>query len=282
MNDAIQEKGKENFLFLIEALYKSKAALHYAEVETQLNEDVLRSRLPNGERRYYNKMIANMKFVTPDELPEETKMKIRSTLKLFWQNTEHHYFNKMSEDEKAEWNKKYRIGENNSTKRGKTEEELKNWIDQTYKGENNAMFGQNGPLHPRWGVKLSDEQKSRQSEKMKGRFAGENNPRYGKSPFENFTPEEMEDRRKTLSERMAGDKNPMYGKPCYHAMNPDEINEWKRKISASTKGKPKSEEAKANMRKPRGPCQTLQCPKYGKVGRGGNMKRYHFDNCKQP
>lgn len=41
--------------------------------------------------------------------------------------------------------------------------------------------------------------------------------------------------------------------------------------------KPRSEEAKLNMR---GPRQKKTCPYCGFVGAGGNMTRYHFDNCK--
>jgi len=41
--------------------------------------------------------------------------------------------------------------------------------------------------------------------------------------------------------------------------------------------KPRSAEGKANMR---GPRQKKTCPHCGFVGAGGNMGRYHFDNCK--
>lgn len=76
INDQITARGKDKFLFFIESLHKSKAALHYCEVETQINEDVMRAKLPDGNRKYYNKMIANMKFLAPDETPEEKKMRI--------------------------------------------------------------------------------------------------------------------------------------------------------------------------------------------------------------
>lgn len=61
--------------------------------------------------------------------------------------------------------------------------------------------------------------------------------------------------------------------------------ETKRKISEAklgkpnpNKGKPLSEDAKNNMRKPK---EKHICPYCNIVGGGGNMKRYHFDNCKQ-
>ncbi len=279
VNDAISETGKDNFLFLIESLHKSKASLHYGEVETQINEDVLRAKLPDGSRKYYNKMIANMKFLTPEELPEETKMKIRQTLKVIWQNTDHHYFNQMTDDEKAEWNARYRIGRNNSTQRGKSEAEIEAWINEHYVGTKNPMYGVTGEQHPRFGVTLTDDEKSNLSEKMTGRYDGENNPRFGKSPFENFSEQQLEEHKAKLSERFSGDGNPMYGKPCHYKMTDQEKEAWKNKISESTKGIPKSEETKARMRKPRGPAAILECPHCGKIGGGPNMTRYHFDKC---
>jgi ribosomal protein L32 len=47
--------------------------------------------------------------------------------------------------------------------------------------------------------------------------------------------------------------------------------------SMQRKGKHKSEEAKAAMRKPK-PLKT--CPHCGKTGGANTITRYHFDNCK--
>lgn len=51
-------------------------------------------------------------------------------------------------------------------------------------------------------------------------------------------------------------------------------------LRAALKGVPKSEEAKANMRKAKALARInpLTCPHCGKSGTG-NMTRYHFDNC---
>jgi hypothetical protein len=280
VNEEIAKRGKDRFIFLIEKLVKTKGSLHYCEIETQIDEDVLRAKLPNGERKYYNGMIAGIKFLPADEIAEETRMKIRSSLRLFWQNTDHHYFNKMSDEEKEIWNERYRIGMNNSTKRDRSLEQIQQWIADNYIGENNPMYGVSGPSHPRWGTTHSDEAKKMMSEKMMGRFSGDKNPRYGRSPFENFDDERLQAHKAHLSELMSGENNPMYGTPCHYKMTEEEKSDWKAKISASTKGKPKSEATKERMRHPRGPCVEMTCPECGKVGRGGNMSRYHFDNCK--
>lgn len=78
-----------------------------------------------------------------------------------------------------------------------------------------------------------------------------------------------------------GKKNNMYGKPCYHKMDDQQIEAWKKNISKATKGKPKTPEhaAKIGAGQKGKPKITLTCPHCNKVGRGGNMKRYHFDNC---
>ena len=44
-------------------------------------------------------------------------------------------------------------------------------------------------------------------------------------------------------------------------------------------GKPRSQESKQKMRKPKGPQKQVICPHCGKDGGITNMKRYHFDNC---
>jgi hypothetical protein len=83
INAAIEEKGKENFLFLIESLHRSKAGLFYAEIETQINEDVLRARLPSGERKYYNGMVGNVKFLPPIDSEDETQHRASKTTRSF-------------------------------------------------------------------------------------------------------------------------------------------------------------------------------------------------------
>ncbi len=76
LNEEISKKGKQNYIFLIESLHKSKGSLYYAEVERQIIENVLVQRLPNGERKYYNGHISAVKFIPPAEDISETTHKI--------------------------------------------------------------------------------------------------------------------------------------------------------------------------------------------------------------
>ena len=71
LNKAIELYGKENYRFQIISLHKTKGSLHYREVELQIMEDVLRTRLPTGTRKYYNGNISAVKFYPPAPLAEE-------------------------------------------------------------------------------------------------------------------------------------------------------------------------------------------------------------------
>ena len=75
VNKAIEEKGKENFKFIIESLHKTKASLTYAEVEKQIFENVLREKFEDGTPKYHNKMIGAIKFIPPEPTIEECHMK---------------------------------------------------------------------------------------------------------------------------------------------------------------------------------------------------------------
>lgn len=95
--------------------------------------------------------------------------------------------------------------------------------------------------------------------------------------------------RKAAMPDQSGINNPFYGQT--HTDEVRKIISLKKKGKApSNKGtqhtqealekmsKPRSEEGKANMRKPR--SKMLTCPHCGKTGASGNMARYHMDNCK--
>ena len=75
VNNAIEERGKHKFRFIIESLHKSKGSLTYAEVSKQIHEDVLRARLSDGETpAYYNKQVSAIKYIPPQPLKEELEM----------------------------------------------------------------------------------------------------------------------------------------------------------------------------------------------------------------
>jgi len=53
----IIEYGKENFTFDIMECFDNKSKLNYAEMEYQVKNDVLTSKLPSGEYEYLNENI---------------------------------------------------------------------------------------------------------------------------------------------------------------------------------------------------------------------------------
>lgn len=276
----IEELGENNFLFLIESLHKTKGSLFYAEIDAQIFEDVLRTKLPNGERKYYNRMVGNIKFLPPEEVPEETRMKISQTLKERYSNPNNFWYNKMTAEEKEFWDQKYRIGRNNSVFRGKTEEEIEQYIKDHYQGKNNPMYGKTGEMSPRYGTTHTDETKRKISEKLVGRFAGELNPMYGKNPHDYMTPEALADLKKRMSH--PGEKNGMYGRSVYDIVSPEKAIEMKQKISKAQTGKILSQETKDKMSlSKQGPQRKSTCPHCGKEGGASMMTRYHFDKCKK-
>lgn len=76
LNKAIEQNGKDRYIFKIESLHKSKGSLHYREVEVQIMENVLRAKLQNGNRKFYNGFISAVKFIPADVHEDETKYRI--------------------------------------------------------------------------------------------------------------------------------------------------------------------------------------------------------------
>lgn len=77
-----------------------------------------------------------------------------------------------------------------------------------------------------------------------------------------------------MRECKLGEKNPMYGKHLSESAKKKLSKYFKgRKHTESTKKK-MSESAKLRTYK------TIKCPHCGVTGKGPNMSRYHFDNCK--
>ena len=77
----------------------------------------------------------------------------------------------------------------------------------------------------------------------------------------------------------------------HYEWNNVEIKLHGENISEANKGKPRSAETKAKIAAGRKgklspikgkPKPKVQCPNCGTWGPSNNMKRYHFDNCKQP
>ena len=95
---------------------------------------------------------------------------------------------------------------------------------------------------------------------------GSNNNFYGK----NHTKES----KKLMSISKLGNKNPMYGKHL--------SDETKLKLSNAFKGRTDSKETKAKKKEAaaKRKYREVICTHCSKKGRGPNMTRYHFDNCK--
>lgn len=110
------------------------------------------------------------------------------------------------------------------------------------------------------GLILSDEWKENHSKRM----SGENHPNWGKrgtgTPY--FGKKHTEETKKRIGDSSRGKK-----------LNVDRSGE-----KNSFYGKKHTEETKLKMRKPK---QKSTCPHCLFTGGGGNMKRYHFDNCKR-
>lgn len=75
INEAIAKLGKTAFKFEIESLHSTRGSLVYAEVRYQVTEDVLRARMSDGTRKYFNGMISGVKYLPAVETLEEAKMK---------------------------------------------------------------------------------------------------------------------------------------------------------------------------------------------------------------
>lgn len=76
VNEMIEEHGIEIFKFEIISLHSTKASLYYEEVRLQVVEDVLRAKMPNGEKKYLNKQIGSVKFIPPEETLLEAQFKV--------------------------------------------------------------------------------------------------------------------------------------------------------------------------------------------------------------
>ena len=113
------------------------------------------------------------------------------------------------------------------------------------KGEMDGL-DTSGDKNPFYGKKHSAESRK----KMSDASSGEKNYFYGKSL--------SEDHKKKISESKKGEKNCWYGKSF--------SEEHKRKIGDAQKGVPQPK---------------TTCPHCLKTGGESNMKRYHFDNCKE-
>lgn len=77
-----------------------------------------------------------------------------------------------------------------------------------------------------------------------------------------------DEQKKRISQSLKGERHPFYGKPC--------SEQRRQAIIAGTTGVKKS--TTVNMQKPKRKEQCVHC---GIWASGGNLKRWHMDNCKE-
>jgi len=64
----IAKLGKENFTREILEFYPTKKEVSFAELEEQIKRDVLRAKLPDGSKAYYNRSILGKYFCPPENI----------------------------------------------------------------------------------------------------------------------------------------------------------------------------------------------------------------------
>lgn len=246
LKQAIETHGKEEYLFTIESLHKTRASLVYAEVRCHILEDVLRARMADGVTpKYFNRQVSGIKFIPPDEVSDETKMKISKTL-IEKYSTSPHWKTALSDEDMRLLNEKYYSGKNHYLYRQMDEDSRINFINANFKGENNPMFGKISPhagktWEEEYGIDKANAIKQILREKCVK--TGEENGMYGK----NHTDEQKNKWSNDSRRQHKAEKNGMYGKSVTDFMSPEEIKQWKENISKSGKGKKRSDITRSKM-----------------------------------
>jgi hypothetical protein len=132
-----------------------------------------------------------------------------------------------------------------------------------------AKKGQNiGELNPMFGKTHTDEVKLKISKANKGYVPSEETRLKISKANKGYVP--SEETRLKISKSLKGRKRAKFSE------------EWKKKISEANKGRKMSKESKDKLIATKTGMKYKEsvCPHCNKIGRGGNMKRYHFENCK--
>lgn len=81
LKEAIELQGKDKFSFRIVSLCSGRCQLTYEENQLQFTRDVLRARLPNGDRKYFNKTIGHLLFAGIEKQTDASKAKMSAYAK---------------------------------------------------------------------------------------------------------------------------------------------------------------------------------------------------------
>lgn len=143
---------------------------------------------------------------------------------------------------------------------------------------------------------VSDETKDLISKNRKGKNTGKNNPMFGKTHSDevknkisksNTGKTHSEETKNKISEATKGKVINYETRQKISIAKTGKkrepfSEEWLKKLSLSKKGRVMSEETKEKLIKSKTGMKYKEsiCPHCGKIGGGGNMIRYHFENCK--
>jgi len=173
----------------------------------------------------------------------------------------------------------------------KHSEETKNKYFKNRQGKNNSNFGNVGSKNSNFGHIMPDHVKESLSKIHKGKVISEEtknklsiahkgkmHSEETRKKMQNWHKEHpmIQEEKSKRSKRALGDKNKMFGK--HHSI------ETKMKISAANKGKIiiVSDSTKVKLSELLKLRPELTCPICGfKNNNHGNMKRYHFENCRR-
>lgn len=85
----IEKFGVSDFRREILVFCKTRGETNQMEVELQFKNEVLRARLPNGERAFWNNSIANKWFAAKEKASDETVAKMSAAAKLRFEQSGH-------------------------------------------------------------------------------------------------------------------------------------------------------------------------------------------------
>ena len=154
-------------------------------------------------------------------------------------------------------------------------------------------------------LNLTDESKSKMSEsaknrpevsnqtrnKMRASKLGSSHSEETKSKMSEFSKgkPKSDEHKSNISKAKSGESHHLFGKQLSiehktkiseSLKGREKSEETRAKLSSSQKGKSLTEEHKANIRIAKSNMPIKVCFYCGKEGKGGNMTRYHFENCK--
>lgn len=255
--------GEHNFKREILSLHMQRGDVNYWETKIQIEMNVLEERDENNNRVFYNGNIL-MRWRAPEEtISDEDIKKIIE---------EYGDFKKMSDETKEKISQALK----GKPKPPFSKEHLRK-LSYSKLGKTPPNKGKESPLK---GSSITEDHKRKISETHK---------KIGTRPPSNKGLPKTEEHKRKLSESRKGKPAPNKGVPCTEEkkkkisegnLGKKMTNEGKEKISKGNKGKIRSQEHKQNYIFAAKNRPILICPYCNKSGSSPQMKRWHFENCK--